>query len=441
MKKFALGMATLLMLIATACSRSGDADILTTIPANTGYFAVADLRQIIEKLGNEVQEDGDVKIGTQISTLLSSMGARGEEIRQMLTDNQAAIDFSQPVASFEYKGSQIFTFYVSDPSKFRELGDKKGRAFTEKDGIWTDGHCFFMADKQVWATDGGSTFTPQTVSYLCRLQEKESMAGVEYTESLIQEGGDIYGWIDVAKMTSSIFSDNMMAGLAASTLFDGAKYLPFHINFQEGNATLKITVLNSRFQPAPYLLKSSGIDSGMVEEYKGKGDVFMAVAIDPTQIRQISTQFGPMLGAGLTPFINLLANIEGTIVASADSSSKDTSFGVQADLASQEAAVRAADDVMALVPPTDGAVELTGNRLFVHTHTLDGEEIGPYAADMKGAQWAFVMSGSKLKETHGLITKVVVKGVGDGESLQIDMNVYTKPGQNSLKSILEAVAR
>lgn len=442
MKKIALGLVALLLVIATGC-RKDDSEVIATIPANTGFFAVVNIENINEKLGNTVSSDGDVKLNADLSALFDKMGIQGRELKLMLSDNQASIDYTLPVALFEYKGSSISTFFVTDPGQFREFFQKKGVKFSESKGVWESEGKVFLADNQVWISDGASTFTAQTVKYLQSLDEKDSLKGVEYAVKLAEEDSDIFGWADISKLTSSVYgSGNTMASAGLTTLFDDGKYVPFKLNFNDGNITADLKVLNSKYQPAPYLLKSAGINMEVLEQYQGKGDILFAVAVDPAQVQQLTAQFGPLLGAGMKPLMDALGSIDGTIVGSMKSASIGPAFGIQTRFTSAEAASQAAAQIRNFLPTTEGGVEVNGNQIYLHTSALEGKSVAALAPELKGAQWGIVLGGSEINQlSQGMLRKAVLKGVLDGNSCVVSLRVDTKQGQNALKSLVEILAQ
>ena len=440
MKKIALGLVALLLVVAAGCRKGNNEGALDTIPSNTAYFCVVNVSKINDNLGNETRSDGDVKLSRDFSQILDRFGKDGDEMRKMLTDNKASLDFKMPLTIFEYKGSLITTFFVRDEEDFRDFLKQNDHTMKEKSGVWEADSRYFMADNQVWISEGASTFTSQTVTYLTNLDEKESLAGEEYAVSLVGGDADMSGWIDIAKLTSMQYAPNMGANVMLNTIFDGAKYLPFTLKFEDGSATAEMKVLNAKFEPAPYLIKSSGIDASLLESYKGRGSLFFAFSMEPKQIKQLLDQYGNLAGAAMKPFLDLLADIDGTIIGSATMSSISPSFGIMAGFTSDETASQASRQLSQMFSG-EAAVEQTGKNIYIHVNADGGDDISKYIDDLKGALWGMAYGGSEISEqTGGMIRKCVVKAVPEGESCVITMKLDTKSGQNALQSIMEAAS-
>lgn len=435
MKKFAFGLVALLLVMAVGCRKDNSAGALPSIPSDTGFFGVINLQKLNENVGNKVEKDGDVKVSTDFSSILKNFGKDGDQIRRLLSDNQGSVDFSMPLTIFEYKGSPVVTFFVSDEDRFQSYMKQEGHTFSQKNGVLESEGTYFVKDGQVWISKGGTTFTAQTVVYLLGLDEKESLAGVDYALELADGSYDIAGWLDIARLTSSQFTGNMGANMALNTVFDGAKYLPFTVKFDKNQANIEAKVLTSKFEPAKYLFKSNGVDMSLVESYQGRGNAFFAFSVDPAQVKQLIDQFGSMAAAGMKPMLDMIGNIDGTIVGSA--SMDDKGFGAMANFVSSDAAVQAQEVLNGFFP--GGGADLSDTKLYFHGGTLEGESISNYASDLKGALWGVVYTGSYMTEhSGGEVDKCVVKATAEGESCIITINIATKKGQNSLMSLLKA---
>lgn len=440
MKKYAFGLMALFIALTISCSKDSNSDILSTIPANTAYFAVVDLKEIQDNLGNTVEKDGKVKVDENFrKTIMGLPGNMGEMV-DLMENNDATIDFNNYLATFDYKGSQVMTFYVENPGKFRDYLKSKGITFSESKGVWESKENYFMSGNQVWKTNGASTFTAQTVSYLTSLKEKESLQTNDYACGLLGKDAGIVGWVDISEMMSMIGAQNFMLSMAVNTLYENPKYIPFTVKFNEGNAQAEVYVINANFKPAKYLFKTLEVNMDQIRDYQGKGNVFFALSVDPAQIKQLSAQFGGMIGE-MGGLLDILAEINGTVVGSADNTSPESSYGIEAKFSSPEAAMSAADMVMKLVPPAEGAVELTGDKLYLHTHNLEGAGIEAFADEMKGSEFAMVMTAPQGSKGWNEISKIVVKFNRDGESTVLKLRMDTKPGQNALVSILKADAK
>ena len=434
-----MAIAAVMILMASSCRKDGNSEVLSTIPSNTEMFVVANLQQINEKLGNKVGSNGEVTIGAPLEMLLRNSGKDGQTMREMLQSNEAGLDFNASLAIFEYKGSQVVTFYVVDPGQFRDFGKSKGEKFTEKAGVWESDGRVFMKDNQVWVSSGASTFTATTVQMLSGLDEKESLQGVPYACELVEGDADLSGWLNIKGLGSAMYSGNMVANVAVNTLFESPAYLPFTVKFNDGNAVAEVKMLDDKFKPSKYLLRGNDINMEAVNSYQGKGDVFFAISLDPEQMKELGSKFGPLMGQ-MTPLFDLLASIDGTVVGSADSK-QPASFGLLVNFLSPEKAAQASEQLASLMPGSNSVVDLSGSKLYIHSPGLEGEEIGKYAADMKGSAFAFVMGSAKVMNGEDYINKVVLKGQRSGDSLVVTLKIDTKPGQNALKSLVELAAK
>lgn len=439
MKKLSLYFCMICALLAASCRKGDEADLLATIPSNTGFFAVVDLVKVNKALGNDVNSDGSVKTGDKLNQVLAAFGKQGDELKNMLDGDKASVDFTRPLGAFEYKGSPVVTFYVSDAKAYMKYIEEQTHSeFKEIDKIWqsaTGG--IFVKGNQVWVSSGASTFTAETVKMLSALPEDDSLISIEYARKLVDEGKDVAGWATIAALTG--YSDNPMMNLGITTLYDGAAYLPFTVTFENGKAQLSAKVLDKKFQPARCTLRPSTIQASVLNEYQGKGDVFFAISIDPAQAKDLLGQYGQFMGQ-FASLGEILGNTDGTIVGSANSASEEASFGLMTNFTSQETAREAAETIMDMMPPSELAVELTGTKLYIHSHNLEGETIGGSVKLMEGAEWAMVLTPDKVGAGDA-VSNVVVKALRQGDSTEFLLTVNTKPGQNALLSLLEMATK
>lgn len=419
--KIELLFVALFMLVASSCQKKGDSDILSTIPVDTEFFVVAE--------GNDIFPAAEVIVTRFDKTSF------GEKIQEILIENSEIIDKTRPMAFFEYKGAKVLSLYLSQPGAFREAEDKKGHKFSEKDGILDNGEDVFICDDQLWIGNGATTFDATAVKRLLSLKENESLGGIDYARTLADGSSDVAGWLSAEGLVN-MMPENGFAAMAMSLLFEDMKYVPFTVKFDDGKATAEIKAINGKYQPSKYLFNPATIDLSTVKEFPGRGDIFVAVAVDSDQLKQLVGQFGMLLGG--MPLATLAGNIEGTVVGSANSSADESEFAAQIVFDNTDAARQGAEELMKLFAPSEAAVEQTGNKVYLHTHTLGGKEIAGYASMMEGAEIAVVMAASRFDYTDGLITGTSLTGRHDGDSLKFIVTIDTKKGRNSLTSILEA---
>lgn len=442
MKKTIFCLFALLAVVLSSCGNKGAERMLQTIPAGSSYLSVLNAENITSKLGNEGLAQWDA---------LVSQGFKGSDDRwKFLLGKDSGIDFSTPVFIFEYKGANVITFEVKDSGAFREGFEKAASAkFTGTGNLYyLPDNTAFVNDKQVWLTAAYPEVKPEDIKTLLALKKADSMASLKYAVEMSASDDDCSTFASLASLIKQ--SGNIGGALYLNTLFNSPEYLVYKTNFEKEAIVGSLTVLNAKFEPSACAFKPSKLDVSTIKDFKGKGNVFFAIGIDPQLTTQLLDKFKallPLPAEGLA----MLKNIDGDILLSGslnDNMSNPALSGALISFKTKEAAEEASQVVkeLGLSPIQNAGMLIEGNALCLLAPEQSGNSPAEMASWFKDAGMGFLCFTSAFKgEAFGnignYILGVAAKLVDNGDGVSLDFNVDTKKGQNSLISIMQFVSQ
>lgn len=436
MKKITLYALSLIVLILASCSNKVNEEILRTVPKDTPFFLIVDL----EKTQSDLSQDGKaLSNGGNKNQLFGMFGANGKDAADFLDSSKTGIDMDSQMVAFQYRNTSVLTFLLSDVDKFKDFIKEKYGDWEETSGVFaTKNNKVFLKNNQAWITGGTMAFNAAAVNDLLSLEEKNSLLDQKYVGNMVSSGSDICGLVNVTNVGSQ-FGGGMATNLGLNLMFDDLTYFSFTVKFESGKAICEARPLNSVYESAKSVFKPVEIDLNTVNDYPGKGSMFMAAAIDSEQTKMMLEQFAPMAGP-LSEILEALKNVEGTVVGSSNGSGSESSLGLMFYFADSESAMKAADQFMEMMPPEEMAVELTGNKLYIHSHNLAGDGIADYSKYFKGNEFGIVMLPNCFGQQNQ-IKLVTAMAHRDGDSMKILVEAETQQGVNSLVSFLNFLSK
>lgn len=442
MKKFLFSIAAVLILFSS-CSKDEKTKILTSIPENTSFVALVDLQKLGEGMGVTQESDGKIKVGKEMSQLVSSLDSKGAETLQDIKNNKFSFQLTY-AALFEDKGDTFVTFFVDDQQAFiDELSRLNDNTKFEKDaGVWLDNHkTMGVKDNQVWIrTNGGEPLKAGQIIRFSKLGEKDSFCSVEYAQTMIDGSDDVQLYADAKSVTDLLGSDAISAKMALATVFEDASYLTGSVNFTDGKIETKLRILDKNFKPTKLAIGLDEINPGMLDSFKGVGNVFFALNVNPGSIEKLVSQYQETLKSALMlddALISSLKNLDGTIIGSIDAGK-----GMEVIVPFKDAAsAQAPADFLRQMG--EGLTVNTENNLVVmKAGEPSGKPISSVASVFKNSYGGFVVSynndATELDKTVSEYVKqasLLIKK--DGNGVELSLTVDTKPGRNALLSCIE----
>lgn len=423
MKKVSFWVMVCLLLITASCKKN-DSRMLSTIPADTPYVVVLNTEQIGAKLIKDPKALANIK-------------GIDKKVGEVFEKAAKIIDEKEPMAVFEYNNTPVVSVIIKSEDDFKQFAQEMEiGTLSNHSGVWVSNRGdVFMRDNQVWFTSGSTTFTDQSVRMLENLKEGKSLADQDEASELLSKDVDMCGLVGVDKTLSSMGGNKQMS-MGTSLLFDNMEYVYFETKFDKSAINFTITPLDKNYKAAKCALPSAKIDMNTLKGYTGQGNLFMAMAIDPEFLKGIVSQYGSLMGPYKGMF-DILVNINGTIVASANTETDD--FGMMLNFNSPENAARGAEYVEDFMPIDRATASIDGTKLYVHTEQQQGQPISSVADKFTGCEFAF--SWKLPQQLNYPVKDIIVTGKREGNTLIFKGSLSTEPGANSLVRLLEATSK
>lgn len=438
MKKIFFLLAVVAIALSS-CGRKGEKDLLQTIPGDTDYFVVVNLKGLSSDLGDEGKH--------QLDELLDKKGASFDARWKYFFSDDSQVDFSAPLVVFEYNNGILATFYTKDESKFAAgieacLGEKG----TEAGGLYVCAdNTVFMDGHQVWFATRYPEVTPSDITRLSGLGEKESVLGMEVTKKVIGKSDDIASVVNLDRALDGAWNRN--ARIMLNMLFDDASYLVSYTNFEKGKVTNETSFLSYKCEEAKLAFKMSKLDMGTLGKFDGKGNFFAAIGLNPELMRSIVRQM-KNFGAVPPEAQEMLGQLDGTSAMSVNFDSKysDPSFSAMFTFKNKQGAADAASFLRTISDMGSSLSAIPSDRqLFVIQGTQGGESFDSVVGDLKGASLGIVLMKSffeNMGSNNGAsyLGPCVIKLKEEGKGVKLGVTMHTPGEANSLVSFLQMVS-
>ena len=437
MKKLVFGLFAALMVMMSSCGGSKEVQkILTTIPRDTKAAIVVDFAKINEKLDKEGS-------GSLQELIISAFGNEMDAEARYFLGDESPIDFNSSAVFFEFNEEGVYTFYVKDPKVFRDaLVEKCDMSLIEKDGVWCDeDNKIFQLDNQVWVAISRYTLSASDVKDLASLSDSKSIMDLEAAKKMVDRNGDIsfLGNLNAIGSSNREFAQ-MMMGLNMS--FDDPAYVEADINFEEGKVVGSATILNSKGKIAKCAVSPSKIDMGELKSFSGRGNAFLAFNVNASMMDQALSKVRNM---GIPEMVtDILGSLDGEIVISGDIATIGSSVpSIDAMVTFDNASNASKYASMAnAILPEGISLRADGRKMFLSIGNASGAGIESVADKFNGSAGGFAILLDQIPDPKVSVVSefisaasIISKPAGDG--VEMELNIDTKPGQNSLVTILK----
>lgn len=432
MKKLIFSIFAVCTLLLASCSKD-KTELLATVPSDTAAIVYVDIKHFADKLSKE-----------DIEQLENALPSNIEDGVEELFEKDGPVDLEAGFVCFEYENNYLGTVRLKDGGKFRKyIKEEFSGVFNEKNGVWVnDDENIFVVGNQAWFSSMNGVSTP-VIKKFAELKPEDSAAESEVVNEWLEKGkADVKILIDIKKaMAYEATGREAMVGF--NMLFDDPKYIAYELNFDKGKCSGTVEVLNDKAKIAPFALKLATIDVNALRSFKGKGDIFFALGLNPETTSSILSN---LTGLGLPMDMqDLLKQFDGNIVVSTDLNSMMAMNGGYGDgafdaLFTMTGAEAATQLVETLKEFNEGAVNLhsdvEGNTAYVSINSPEGGSIAPLAGEFKDAVVGLVYVPTQSLIKNKLRQVSVMLKEKDG-GLVFDMNFLLKEGENSLVTIVQ----
>lgn len=426
-----------MMLILSSCGGNVN-KILNTVPKESAIVMAADLSSINSKL----QADGQ----TLPELISSTMGSEFNDEGRFFLGEDSPLDFDSPLVAFDLNhNDMVVTFYVKDEGAFREAVSERGNInLREKDGIWFDDEYsrMVMIGKQVWIGNSYRGLDPREIKALSVQDAGKSIMAHEAAKEVLGGGSDVA----ILANTSSMGRLDREMGRQLAMLemvFDDPAFFGFEVNFEKGKAVAHGSVLDKKGKPSKMAYKLAKIDTGKLKDFKGKGAIFFASAIDPATVSQALDK---MKGFNFPPdMTRVIKAINGNVAVSynmdSDNPYGDGTFSATVGFSDSQAAN---SFVEMLREMSDGeiAAKVSGDNVLFGFGNPTGVTVSEVANEFDGAVAGCAVITRELNYRGAALISdmvpsahAVVKPKGDGIELEIVVN--TTEGKNSLTTLFK----
>lgn len=432
MKKLVF-LLSLLAVVLASCTKRTAEGLLETVPSDSRCVAVADMKEISKKLGSDGRN--------RVDSLVASLAGKGNETlwRYFFSEN-SAVDFSAPLALFEYHNAMLATFYVSDEHRFRSSLESATSSKFEKVGeLYAGaGNRVFMKGSQAWFAPQYPEITPADIESLVRTPETQSMAYANYAAGLTDGHDDMAVLVNINRLFADMQNRKMQ--LVLNMILDDASYMFSRIDLDDDEVEIDTQFLNFQGQPSAFAIKPGKINVSDLKKFDSRGNVMVAVAASHELVHSIVRS---MKNAGMAvpvPVQTLLEELNGNLVVAVDVQSRlEASLNAMLTFKDKGSAQKAAEFFNGYMTALfqDFKVYADGNRVYVDASaTPEGPSLAGFAEDFKGAGAGIVLLPSAFdsigaKSTADYIDNCVItvgeKKGGAYVSTEIDLRKGVNP--------------
>lgn len=425
-----------------ACSSDNSADamsLLQTVPSDAGVVGVVNGKTLLEKSGGKIV-DGLAKPGKDLESVLSEVVKKDPLICGVFS-GEAGIDPTVMVAFTEGYFAYL-TGTLTDAAAFEKYCSKHGETLADSNGLKASRGAA-VAGNQFWISLNGSAIDPLTIKGFTQMSENQSWASKSYASEMVQSD-DAICWAADAGALLRLLADNGVkqasaARMVISATFKDAAYLLGHVNFEKGKAEAEVTVANSSFKPAEFLLPLGKVDPKVIEALDCSASVIGGVSVPSKLIKQV----GKLLPGGIPAmYVDALAPIDGTVAFASDASEK-MNLAISVNSKPTTSLVEMLQNMM------PGLTPVTSNNILTLKSTgLVGKlPASEYAKDFKGASAGVIINpgGTAIHgvpEQARLIDRVSVMLKPESKGLEIEINLYAADRNNNfLKAAISGMMR
>lgn len=442
--KVFLFILPLLAALISACKGKDEEDLLLTVPADTNFFILADLKALSADLGSDGRE--------KLEKALTAMQGGNEDIDarwEYVLSEKSETDFSAPMAFFETDGNTVASFYVKNADSFRKgLEEAMHTTFHENSGITADDKgTVFIKDSQVWFAQGYPypALDAAKIAVLSQLGEKGSVLSLKAAKELAEGNADIISFINLNE--SLAYSRDNTERLIMNSIFDDASYVITRHNFEKGKATGETTLLNYKGEPAPLTFDIPKIDINGLKKFEGRGNLFAAISLDPEMMHSIVRALKNVKLPIPPDYQEVLESLDGVAAFSMTRTSPEdgpASMAAMLTFENKNSASAASEICGALMGSHGVKVFTDDKRCNIFLGNQSGMGIADIADNFKGASMGIVFMPSFFDNATNVhvadcLQNFVITLHNERDGVKIKSILTTTSDQNALITLLELI--
>ena len=313
---------------------------------------------------------------------------------------------------------------AASSERLKELGD----------GAYGIENSLIIKDGFVW---GGDDITLADIEGLADLGDKSFAATHEKMAAEMCESDRVlYGFADINRLLSY----GRMAGaleqvsaiqLVLGTAFKDASYITLSGELDDDGAEGEMTVLNSDYQPAEFLIPMGGISDEALARVNGDAFVVAAIDFSPEMMKMLGGLAGKY-ASGLNPMeraaVDVVLGLSGTSACSVDGPES-----IMAAIGFKDNAAASAAGEMLSAAGARGNVHASDNYLMIRSAEnlpAGGKAPAEFSGNFFGMVVDYAAPGARtlLPADLGAIGKVTVVLGPDGKGIRLK-STWKAPGQ------------
>ncbi|MBO4966106.1 MAG: hypothetical protein J6C81_07590 [Muribaculaceae bacterium] len=317
MKKI-LSLLSLIILLTSCSSDFSDQarDLLASIPSDVESVGIINMQSAIDAF-----DKGS-------NPVITSALKKGKFPTELANLKDGGVDVS--AAAFFSRGSKIYiTGFLSDEDKFCETYSKMSHSQFGKFGNVKileksrGGYCA-VADDRFWIVSSGSPDADEIRGYL-DLPESKSILKIPFAEALAEGKYDVRAIANLGSLLAMTGGETQMkVSVILNMLYDDPSYADLSLDLKK-NVDINIGVLNSRYNPAKFILPLGEIDTQAVASLGGNANTIIAASLPGEVVKRLASQFDKLIP--LAP----LSAIDGTVCLTLGPDNKLLSGLIQTD--------------------------------------------------------------------------------------------------------------
>lgn len=328
--------AAALVTAAASCSRSTNDEVpalLASVPSSASSVTVVNTSRLLDDLGCKVNGMTIKRSDVAQQVLDSLERSHGNTLaaRILLADSTGTTHGSNVVFSDAY--ATYMTGLLDNSETFKAWVEKRtGEPFSDNNGVQSSGNVAFKGTQYWICTSRPEAIDQSAVGSYAALKEAQSFASNTCAKQLEDDDHDLLYWGDVNALIKNAVGSELtqLAGarVVLGMLFEDATYATGTLDCEKGMVESSGMILNSKGEPAKYLLPEQKIDMATVESLGGEGEMLFAMGYPAKLTEKIKQLSGSLGGALPQSMVNMLSPIDGTIAFVVNDAAKGKISGV-----------------------------------------------------------------------------------------------------------------
>lgn len=314
--------AAALVSVAASCSRRANDEVpalLGSVPSSAASVMVVNTERLLDDAGCKAQGLVVKRSGVAQEVLDSLDRTRGGNTlaaRLLLSDSTGITHGSNVFFTDAY--ATYMTGLLDDTDVFKKWIEKStGEPFADNEGVQSSGNVAYKGTQYWVCVSRPGAIDQRAVASYSSLGEAQSFLSNVVAKKMEDPEHDILYWGDINAMIKQFvgqgFTQVAGARIAVGMLFEDAAYTTGSLDCEKGALESEGMVLNSKGNPAKYLLPDQKIDIATVESMGGEGQLLFAMGYPAKlteKLQQLSGSLGGALPASMT---DMLKPLDGTL--------------------------------------------------------------------------------------------------------------------------------